>query len=56
MTVVTGHGFGTVASTLLAVPAAASASPVLLFANGPPTHTPYALIRAWDRAENVERG
>ena len=57
MTVVTGHGFGTVSSTLLAVPDDASAAPVLLFANGPPTHTPYELVRApWDRAENVERG
>lgn len=40
MTVVTGIGFGTVCSALIALPAADEA-PVLLFANGPPTTTPY---------------
>ncbi|MBV9407307.1 MAG: NRDE family protein [Candidatus Eremiobacteraeota bacterium] len=38
------HRFGAVCSTLLALPAAADASPVLLFANGPPTRAPYRRI------------
>ncbi|HEY0394216.1 MAG TPA: NRDE family protein [Candidatus Elarobacter sp.] len=42
MTVVTDHAFGTVCSALLALPAAAAAAPMLLFANGPPTRVPYA--------------
>ena len=40
------HRFGTVCSMLLALPAAADASPVLLFANGPPTRAPYEPILA----------
>ena len=57
MTVVTAHDFGTVASTLLAVPKSTSAEPVLLFANGPPTRTSYESLSApWVRAGNVERG
>jgi hypothetical protein len=55
MTVVTDHAFGTVASTLLALPAAQQAPPVMLFANGPPTSTPYQPISSpWVRAGNVE--
>jgi Transport and Golgi organisation 2 len=55
MTVVTDHAFGTVASTLLALPASLAAPPVLLFANGPPTSTPYQPLAApWDRGRNVE--
>ena len=46
MTVVTAHHFGTVCSTLLALPAKAGAPPVLRFANGPPTRAPYEPI-AW---------
>ena len=41
MTVVTDDAFGTVCSSLLALPATASAAPALLFANGPPTRVPY---------------
>jgi len=56
MTVVTSHAFGTVCSSLLALPAAQQASPVLLFAAGPPTSTPYVPIAApWDRSGEVER-
>ncbi|MBV9438937.1 MAG: hypothetical protein JOZ24_02980, partial [Candidatus Eremiobacteraeota bacterium] len=40
MTVVTDAGFGTVASTLVAIPAPAQA-PIVLFASGPPTRTPF---------------
>jgi transport and Golgi organization protein 2 len=55
MTVVTAHAFGTVCSSLLALPAAPGASPVLLFAAGPPTSTPYQRIAApWDRGGEVE--
>ena len=55
MTVVTGEGFGTVCSTLLALPAREAAAPVLLFAAGPPTRTPYRRIAApWERAASVE--
>jgi hypothetical protein len=56
MTVVTAHAFGTVCSSLLALPAAPQESPVLLFAAGPPTATPYLPITApWDRSGEVER-
>ncbi len=41
MTVVTEHGFGTVASTLIGVPAAPGAAPALLVASGPPTRAGY---------------
>jgi hypothetical protein len=44
MTVVTDHQFGTVSSTLFALPAVANAAPVLLFAAGPPTRTAYESI------------
>jgi hypothetical protein len=51
MTVVTAHEFGTVCSSLLALPAAPQAPPVVLFAAGPPTSAPYEPIAApWDRA------
>ncbi len=57
ITVETGDAFGTVASTLLALPASRSAPPVLLFANGPPTSTPYQPLAApWVRGRNVEHG
>jgi hypothetical protein len=56
MTVVTAQAFGTVCSSLLALPAAPQASPVLLFAAGPPTSAPYLRIAApWDRGGEVER-
>jgi hypothetical protein len=52
---VPAHAFGTVCSSLLALPAAASANPVLLFANGPPTQAPYvALETPWVRGARVE--
>jgi hypothetical protein len=55
MTVVTAHAFGTVCSALLALPAEQQASPVLLFANGPPTRAPYRRIAApWDRGGEGE--
>jgi len=55
MTVVTGTGFGTVCSSLLALSATPSDPAVLLFANGQPTHAPYRLLTApWARAANVE--
>jgi hypothetical protein len=55
MTVVTPHAFGTVCSSLLALPAAPQAHPVLLFAAGPPTGAPYLPIAApWDRGVKVE--
>lgn len=41
MTVTTGDGFGTVASTLIGVPAGRGAAPVLLAAPGPPTRVGY---------------
>jgi uncharacterized protein with NRDE domain len=44
MTVVTPHAFGTVSSTLCALPAAGNAAPVLLFAAGPPTRAAYEPI------------
>jgi transport and Golgi organization protein 2 len=44
--VVPEHGFGTVCSTLLALPRDPAQAPVLLFANGPPTRAPYAPIAA----------
>lgn len=46
MTVVTAQAFGTVCSTLLALPAAQAAPPVLLFAGGPPTSAPYEPVAA----------
>jgi hypothetical protein len=54
--VVTGiDGFGTVSSTLLALPAERSEAPVLLFADGPPGAAPYEPIRSpWVRAAHVE--
>jgi hypothetical protein len=56
--VVTGvDGFGTVSSTLLALPADRSEPPVLLFANGPPSAAPYEPVRApWVRVARVESG
>ncbi len=44
MTVVTDHGFGTVASTLIAVPAAGR--PILRYADGPPTRASYRPVDA----------
>ena len=44
--VVAEHDFGTVCSTLLALPRDAARAPVLLFANGPPTRAPYVAIEA----------
>ncbi|HEY0612993.1 MAG TPA: NRDE family protein, partial [Candidatus Elarobacter sp.] len=44
MTVVTAERFGTVCSTLLALPAQRSAPPVMLFADGAPTGAPYERI------------
>ena len=53
--VVTAHAFGTVCSSLLALPAAPQANPVMLFAAGPPTSAPYVRIGApWDRGVEVE--
>jgi hypothetical protein len=50
-------GFGTVAGTLLALPADRSQPPALLFANGPPGVAPYEPVRApWVRAARVESG
>ena len=55
MTVVTAEAFGTVCSSLLALPAAPQAKPAMLFASGPPTSTPYRRIAApWDRGGEVE--
>jgi hypothetical protein len=55
MTVATGDELGTVCSTLLALPAAAPARPVMRFANGPPTLVPYEPVTApWDRGVRVE--
>ncbi len=42
MTVVTDHGFGTVASTLIAVPAAGR--PILHYADGPPTRAAFRAV------------
>jgi hypothetical protein len=55
-TIVTGiDGFGTVSSTLLALPADRSEPPVLLFAHGPPSVAPYDAVRSpWVRAAHVE--
>lgn len=56
MTVVTPEAFGTVASSLLALPAAREAPPVLLFANGAPTEAPYEPVPIpWERAARVEQ-
>ena len=54
--VITGvDGFGTVSSTLLALPADRSEPPVLLFANGPPSAASYEPVRApWVRVAHVE--
>jgi len=54
--VVTGiDGFGTVSSTLLALPADDAEPPVLLFANGPPSVAPYERVRSpWVRVAHVE--
>lgn len=47
--------FGTVSSTLLALPSDRALPPVLLFAAGAPGSTPYEAIRApWDRPVRVE--
>jgi hypothetical protein len=55
MTVTAGDELGTVCSTLLALPAAAAARPVMRFANGPPTQAPYEPVTApWDRGVHVE--
>jgi uncharacterized protein with NRDE domain len=54
MTVVVGEEFGTVCSTLLAVPAALQ-PPQMLFAAGPPTRAPYRRITApWIHPASVE--
>ncbi len=56
ITVVTTERFGTVCSTLLALPAG-RAEPVLLFAAGPPTRAPYETVRTpWVCADRVEGG
>jgi hypothetical protein len=57
MTVVTDAGFGTVCSALLALPAAPPQTPLLLFANGPPTRVPYLPVSALrvPAAANVEQ-
>ncbi len=50
-------GFGTVAGTLLALPASRSEAPVLLFANGPPGLAAYEPVRApWVHPMRVESG
>jgi hypothetical protein len=55
MTVTAGDELGTVCSTLLALPAAATARPIMRFANGPPTQAPYEPVTApWDRGVHVE--
>jgi len=55
MTVTTVAELGTVCSTLLALPAARDAAPVMRFANGPPTQVPYEPITApWERGARVE--
>ncbi|HEY0382298.1 MAG TPA: NRDE family protein [Candidatus Elarobacter sp.] len=55
MTVAMGDELGTVCSTLLALPAARSAPPVMRFANGPPTEAPYESLTApWVHGANVE--
>ena len=46
MTIAPADDFGTVCSTLLALPRGVAQPPVLLFANGPPTRAPYAAIGA----------
>ena len=56
MTVVTDAGFGTVCSALLALPAAPQETPLLMFANGPPTRVPYEpVIAPWADVTNVGR-
>jgi hypothetical protein len=55
MTIAPAGDFGTVCSALLAVPREPARPPVLLFAGGPPTRTPYAVLAApWDRGAPVE--
>ncbi|HZO93446.1 MAG TPA: NRDE family protein [Candidatus Baltobacteraceae bacterium] len=55
ITVVTDRAFGTVSSTLLALPAEHDAPPIVLFANGPPTEAPYEpIVAPWDRRPHVE--
>jgi hypothetical protein len=55
MTVSAGAELGTVCSTLLAVPAAQQAPPVMRFAPGPPTRVPYESVAApWVHGANVE--
>jgi Transport and Golgi organisation 2 len=57
MTVVTDSGFGTVCSTLLALPGSPLEPPVVLFADGPPTRVPYETLSApWVRRADVEQG
>jgi transport and Golgi organization protein 2 len=46
ITIAPADDFGTVCSTLLALPRDAARAPVLLFANGPPTRAPYAAVEA----------
>jgi hypothetical protein len=56
MTVTPRGAFGTVASTLLAIPAAAIA-PRLWFAPGPPTTTRYERVNApWNSRSHAEAG
>jgi PAB1-binding protein PBP1 len=55
MTVAAGAELGTVCSTLLALPAARPAPPVMRFAAGPPTQVPYEPVTApWVHGANVE--
>lgn len=54
LTVAIGEDFGTVSSSLVAVPAAPS-PPVLLFADGPATRAPYRLLSSpWVHGGSVE--
>jgi uncharacterized protein with NRDE domain len=57
MTVTGVDGFGTVSSTLLALPSDGAEPPVLLFAAGPPSVTPYEPVRSpWVHAARIEGG
>jgi hypothetical protein len=52
---IAGEEFGTVCSTLLALPAARGATPVMRFANGPPTRVPYEpVVAPWVHGAGVE--
>jgi len=54
MTVITGRGFGTVACTLVAVPAAGR--PLLRYAPGPPTTTPFLTLEGPGFGEPASKG